>query len=119
MSFNISLSRRAQRVRRWVLLTVLLAFLSTPIIYSVGYLNTIETTTITVKEKDHVNNDLMIYTERGEVLFVKDSFLACEFGALEKYGSIDAGKTYRVEVAGWRSKFLPSYRDLLTIEEIE
>lgn len=119
-TFNRRVSRRAQRIRGWALGLFLLTLIATPISLCVAYKNSVVETEITVKAKDHGdNNDYIIYTEDGEVFFVEDSILEWEFGALEKYGSIDAGKTYKVKAAGWRIPFLPMHRDILEVKEVE
>jgi len=88
--------------------------------YPVAYWSSTETKTITVKDKERVNKKessyYLVYCEEGEFMN-DDSWLFFKWNSSEIYGDLEAGKKYKVKVAGWRWNFGSWYENIISIEE--
>ena len=80
------------------------------------------TATITIVEKERVNEEYMIwgYNEEGEsvVYCNSDAPLRGKFNSADFYGDLEEGKTYNVTLIGYRVPFLSWYENILTYEEV-
>lgn len=80
------------------------------------------TATITIVEKERVNEEYMIwgYNEEGEsvVYCNSDAPLRGKFNSADFYGGLEEGKTYNVTLIGYRVPFLSWYENILTYEEV-
>lgn len=88
--------------------------------YPIAYWSSAETKTITVKEKERINDSedsyYLIYCEEGEFTN-EDSWLFWKWNSSEVYSDLEEGKTYKVRVAGWRWNFGSWYENIISIEE--
>lgn len=87
---------------------------------SLAYSNAVDDVTITVQEKERVVNGesskYLIYTAE-EVFENTDSFVFLKYDSSDLYKDLKVNHTYKVMVAGWRIKFLSSYRNIIKIYE--
>lgn len=68
-----------------------------------------------VKKTSH--GKYLVFAE-GEVFEITDSVMFLRWDSSDLYGRMEAGKTYRVRVAGWRVPVLSWYRNILSAEEV-
>lgn len=93
-----------------------------------AYLTSYETITIQVEDKNTVfgqntapadgytPHNWLVYTP-DEVFQVSADWRRQEFMAAERYHSLKPGRSYRVEVAGWRMPAVNWYRNIVRVEE--
>lgn len=92
--------------------------------YPVIYVSSVETTTITVEEKERIttgsgesiSSKFIIYTN-GEVMENTDSWLFMKFASADLQNELKVGESYTVKVVGWRVPFLSWYRNIIAIED--
>jgi hypothetical protein len=84
---------------------------------------TVETVTAKVTEKTTVvrptgeggsKSVYLIYTDR-ETFSNEDTLFHGKFNSSDLYGKIKAGRTYKMQVYGWRIPFLSMYRNIVSI----
>lgn len=105
-----------------IALTTLVALAaSIGVVHSVATVNSRESTTITVTDKERVrsgdSDKYLVFAEEG-TYEITDSFLAGQFDSSDIYGAIEPGATYAVEHQGWRIPFLSAYPNLIELEEV-
>jgi len=96
-----------------ILLTILIS-------YPVAYYISSENITITVKDKErittgsgeNISSKFIIYTE-NEVFENCDTWLFLKFNSSDFQNKFEKGKTYNVNVAGWRIPFFSTYRNIV------
>ena len=80
------------------------------------------TATITIVDKERVNEEYMIwgYNEEGEnvVYCNNDAPLRGKFNSADFYGDLEEGKTYNIVLIGYRVPFFSWYENILTYEEV-
>lgn len=92
-----------------------------------AYLTTYETITIEVQDKNTVfaqddaadgytPHNWLVYTP-DEVFRVARDWRRGEYRVAERYHALKVGRTYRVEVAGWRVPEINWYRNIVSVEE--
>ena len=92
--------------------------------FNIGYSATRTTTTITVNEKERVQqcssdsctSRYLIFAD-SEVFENTDNLFYGKFNSSDIYGRLQQGKTYEVEVVGWRVPILSAHRNILTAQE--
>lgn len=102
----------------WVV-SVLILILLVPI----AYFSSSESIDITIRDKErittgvgeNISSKFIIYTE-GEVFENTDSFIFFKFNSADFQNTLEVGKTYEVEVAGWRIPVLSYYRNITKIK---
>jgi len=98
---------------------IVIAVLVGGLIYPVFYVQSEETITVAVKEKERVasrNSSKYLIFCRVEVFECTDSLLFWKWDSSDIYGSLERGHAYRVRVVGWRLPFMSMYRNILEIE---
>ncbi len=101
----------------------ILALLAIMIIYMVSYHATATTVTVIIEDKErittgsgeNISSKFLVYTD-GEVLENTDSWVFTKFDSADIQGALKPGKTYNIEVAGWRIPFLSWYRNIIRIK---
>ena len=77
------------------------------------------TETITVKDKwiDPGSNQsaYLVLTTDDNILTISDAMIFLVFDSSDRWGQIEIGKTYEVEVYGWRIRFLSMYPDIIKV----
>lgn len=77
--------------------------------------------TVKIKKMERIHGEksgkYLIFTE-NEVFQNTDSILYGKFNSSDLYGSLEAGKTYKLKVYGWRIRFLSMYRNIITVDEV-
>jgi hypothetical protein len=85
------------------------------------YMGTKDTVTITVQDKERVNQGessrYLVFTD-SEVFENTDTLLFGKFNSSDIYGRMEEGRTYEAEVVGWRIPILSAHRNILTVEEV-
>jgi len=66
-----------------------------------------------------VTSYYVVFSEEGETYANKDSFLFFKFNSSDIQGRLDEGKTYNATVVGWRLPFFSTYKNILTVEEVD
>lgn len=76
-------------------------------------------TTVTSDGDGNVTSqtDYRVYTDCG-VFTVADNFFLGKFNSADTYGSLSEGKTYDLEVIGWRNGFLSWFPNILSAEKV-
>lgn len=85
---------------------------------------TADTTTITITDKERiversgesVSSKYLVFTET-ETFENTDCFVRFKFNSSDIQGRLKAGKTYTVDVYGWRIPFLSLYRNIVRVHE--
>ena len=115
-------SRRSSK--KWIIGVVvavlLVIFIAVPICSS--YYST-KTYTITVTDKDIKNysksSKYLVFTklENGETktFSIEDSLFKWRWNSSDVYAEIEIGKTYEVEVIGWRIPFFSEYENIMVV----
>lgn len=106
-----------------ILLTIISLVLVLVVGYSFLYYKTKETVNVTVKTKERISyytnkqfhSKYMVYTET-EVFECTDDFFMGKWNSSDVYNQLDAGKSYKVKVIGFRVPFLSMYRNILSVE---
>ncbi len=114
-------SRRSSK--KWIIGVVIVALLAIIIAVPLcsSYYST-KTYTVTVTDKDvkNYNNSskFLVFTklENGETktFNIQDSFFKWRWNSSDVYADIEIGKTYEIEVIGWRIPFLSEYENIMT-----
>ncbi len=81
---------------------------------------------VTVTDKDIKNSSddskYLVFTEleNGEtrVFSVQDSLIKWRFDSSDDYAEIEIGKTYRVEVIGWRIPLFSQYENIIECYQV-
>lgn len=88
--------------------------------YSIVAVNTNNTVTITVAEKEVKRTGetdvYMVWSDEGEVFENRDSLLKGKFDSSDLQGQLTVGETYECDVTGFRIQFLSKYRNLIECE---
>lgn len=95
------------------------------VIYPICKYSSKETIEITVSDKErittgsgeHLQSKYLIYTNR-EVLENTDAMLFWKFNSSDIQNQLKVGKTYKVEVVGWRVPFLSWYRNVVAVKKV-
>jgi hypothetical protein len=93
-----------------LIVVVLFLFIVVPIPFKRA---STEVITITVEDKERVENNYLVWTKEGEVFEISDSLAYMRFNSSDFYGEIEVGETYNVLVSGWRIPFLSMYRNII------
>jgi len=84
----------------------------------VCYWTSAEDETITIKKTERINKDddshYLVFAEEGTYKNV-DSWLFLKFNSSDVQGNLEAGKTYKVKVAGWRIPLFSSYENIIKV----
>ena len=83
--------------------------------------------TVTVTDKNIKNysesSKFLVFTklENGEtkVFYIGDSLFKGRWNSADNYADIEVGKTYKIEVIGWRIPFLSSYENIIKFKKLE
>ena len=102
-----------------IALIIIAVLFSIPLFLS--YYST-KTYTVTVTEKEVKNynesSTYLIFTklenDETKVFCIEDSIIKWRFNSSDFYGEIEVGKTYDIEVIGWRIPFLSSYENIIS-----
>lgn len=94
------------------------------VIYPICKYSSKETIEITVSDKERITtgsgknleSKYLIYTNR-EVLENTDAMLFGKFNSSDIQNQLKVGKTYKVEVVGWRVPFLSWYRNVVAVKK--
>lgn len=89
--------------------------------YSLAYRSSVETITISVIGRDRVKHGdddekYVVYTTT-ETFENVDSWTFFKFNSADFQGKLNAGKIYKVKVAGWRLPIANSFRNIIEIEK--
>jgi hypothetical protein len=92
---------------------------------NIYYYSNKETITFTVKDKQikmrGVGKDsedvYMVYTDKGVFENTDDIFLG-KWNSSDIQNDLEVGKTYKVEVYGWRIQFLSTYKNISNVEKL-
>lgn len=96
---------------------MLFTILATLIAYPIAYAMSVDESNVTVTKVERVNDEYLVFGE-NETFEITDTILFNRWDGSDLYGSIEIGKTYTVETAGWRIPFFSMYRNILTTEEV-
>lgn len=107
-----------------VVAVLLVIFIAVPLCSS--YFST-KTYTVTVTDKDvknySNNSKYLVFTklENGETktFSIEDSIFNWRWNSSDVYADIEIGKTYEIEVIGWRIPFLSEYENIMTVSTTE
>jgi len=107
----------------FLLLLFLLLLISATTGYAFLYYNSAMEKVITVKEKwvkYYGGGAKYLFSDtEGNVYSVEDSWLLLKFDASDRYAKLEAGKTYRVRLYGWRIRLLSWYQNAVEVEPME
>lgn len=114
--------RRSSSPKSGVLLVVLLIIGLVGVSFVFQY-STEETITITVNDKERINNQdssyYLVFADEGEFK-IEDTIAYGNFSSSSLYGKLKAGNKYRVKITGWRVGFMSTYPNIVEIlEEIK
>ena len=113
-----------KRIIGIIILVIILVVVGTPI--CVSYY-TPKKYTVTITDKDIKNysesSKFLVFTtdtetEDVKVFSIEDTFYSFRFDSANDYAQLEEGKTYRVEVIGWRIPFLSEYENIIHFEEV-
>lgn len=80
------------------------------------------TVTFTVEDKAIKRYDdddkYLIYTDSG-TYEITDSLVYWRWDSSDLYGKIKVGETYEAKVYGWRIPFLSTYKNIVSVKEVE
>lgn len=80
------------------------------------------TVTFTVEDKAikrYSDDDkYLVYTDNG-TYEITDSLVYWRWNSSDLYGKIKVGKTYEAKVYGWRIPIFSSYKNIVSVEEVE
>lgn len=80
------------------------------------------TVTFTVEDKAikrYSDDDkYLVYTDNG-TYEITDSLAYWRWDSSDLYGKIKVGKTYEAKVYGWRIPIFSSYKNIVSVEEVE
>lgn len=92
-----------------------------PVVYNYAQVDT-QTCTVTGKDRTSTGtqgqSDARVYTEQCGTLVVADSIIHPRFNSADLYGSLEVGKTYEMEVYGWRFGLFSMFPNILEAEEV-
>ncbi len=101
-----------------VLVVLLLLVVVRPIAYRVSGTDQITVKVVKLEQvKKQDTGKYLVFTD-GEVFEITDSLMFLRWDSSDLYGRMEAGKTYRVRVAGWRVQPLSWYRNIISAEEV-
>lgn len=118
---------RANFDRRIILVIACILCVITAIVFTICLSFNDHTYTVTVTDKERVNNDdgskYLIFGEKenGEVLVVEnvDSMLRGKFNSSDVYGQIKIGNKYEITVVGVRVPFFSMYENVIAFKLVE
>lgn len=121
MYYNRRSSKRGIIIVVAIILAILIAI---PLCSS--YYST-KTYTVTVTDKDIKNysssSKYLVFTklENGETktFCIEDTFFNFRWDSSDAYADIEIGKTYKIEVIGWRIPFFSEYENIMTFSTTE
>lgn len=81
-----------------------------------------ESVVATVEEKERIqygeSSKYLIFTD-SETFENTDTIFYLKYSSSDFYRELDEGKTYRLDVYGWRIPFLSQYRNIVGYQEIK
>ena len=79
------------------------------------------TVTFTVEDKAIKRYDdddkYLVYTDNG-TYEITDSLVYLRWDSSDLYGKIKVGETYKAKVYGWRIPIVSSYKNIVSVEEV-
>ena len=103
-------------------IVLVVIFITVPICFSYY---SVKTYTVTVTDKNVKNSEdsskylVFTKTDNGTRVFsIEDSVLKWRFNSSDVYAEIEIGKTYDIEVIGWRIPFLSEYENIMKLSEV-
>ena len=118
---NMGEGEKMRDYTQWIVPSIIIGIIIMIIVIMVSDFQKIETIKITVVDKEFTRHGYsgkyLIFT-KNEVFQITDSMLRMKFRSSDRYSKLKIGKTYIVDVIGWRVPLFSAYRNIINVKSI-